>query len=234
MKVRIITMLTMLSLVGSGLSAQEIESYEVSFQVYGLKPGNFEGIYVSGSDGESIPLRFRKKQRSVSYKITLNTESPWLIFTRGASSPEAPSPIITQVQLPIESPEQLLIFSKLNDDSKDTLHVSVLDDSLTRFPFGSARILNFTSAPLIGAINGTRFDINSLESTPAIRINSNTGESRLTVVAEGQSRYHLVYNNDLILRRDERTVLILREPARRGSLRLGGHLLKENPAEPTE
>ena len=134
---------------------------------------------------------------------------------------------LSATKIPTASRELLIIFNQeLTSDSTLPYKTIALEDSMQSFSLGSLRVLNMTGVDIFGTFNGSRFILKNGQSNQAGRT-SQDGATEIAIAAEGKTRIHLLYKNSLNLLPDSRGLLILRPPARKGSLRIGGHLLTE-------
>jgi len=216
------------------LFSQKIETYEVNFRVYGLRPGDYIDLVAIDHSLKPIELHFKSKERSTRYKATLSKSNPWLYFYRKPLAEVDQRIPVARMRLTSGKSDFLLIFVKSGmTEGTDQFHISAIKDDRTNFPAGSICILNFSERKLHGKTNKTTFELEPLASSKPI--NGRSGEDTgVVIVVEGQSRYHLVYNNTIKLRKSDRAILILRHPVRKGSLRLGGHIIRDNLNEAGE
>ena len=135
---------------------------------------------------------------------------------------------IGKVSLSTTDTKALLIF--LQGDSPNDLIVHSIDDSSRNFPLGSLRVANITEVNVIGKINDSQVAIKHGEASKPIQLGSKES-AEISIAAKGDERFHLLYKNRLRITSGSRGVLIVRPPARKGSLRIGGHLLLESPNE---
>lgn len=211
---------------GQPLLSQQPETFKVNFRVYGLRPGDYKDLVAVDHKLNLIELQFEKKERSARYEATLSKSNPSLYFYRNPLPEVAQRKPIASIRLGTEKTDFLLIFGKLGvKGDTDQFHISAFGDDHKSFPAGSVRILNFTDRQLRGKANKTTFALNPLDSSKPIKGREN-GDTGVVIVVEGEDRYHLVYNNTITIRESDRTILLLRQPVRRDSLRLGGHVIK--------
>jgi len=209
--------------------AKNDETFVIRFTVYGLRPGDYEGIVCVDATGQAQEIDFKTKSRAEVYTATLLIAAPQVTFYRKDSLNKAlPAPIaITSIRA--DTSKVLLIFSKAeNNPGIDRFRVSSIPDDSTGFPLGSVRVVNLTNTPVIGSANGTHFKLEPRQCSQAVRGQSKRKAS-IAVVAENRSRYHLVYKKSVPLDAQSRSLLILRPPVRTGSLHVGGHLLTDSP-----
>ncbi len=217
-----------LGVPSAGQSPGEKESFTFKFTVFGLHPGNYEGIHYFAPDGDPEELNFRKRQRSLTYSCEVELPVEPLRFFRIQSSPEGP--IFETVAQITPSPgwsEMLFLFTE-PQQKQDSFPLTVFaaDDDEKDFPFGTIRVLNLTGIPLGGSIDGRSEYIKPKDWTDAFRI-KRAGEVDILFAAATSESLHLVYRKTMPLWENSRTLLILRPPSRRGSIRIGATTLQD-------
>lgn len=211
------------------LFSQKTETYDVNFRVYGLRPGDYKNLVAVDQRLKPIEIQFESKERSARYQATLSKSNPWLYFYRKPLAEVGQRRPVAKIRLTSEKSDLLLIFGKPDiTKNTDQFHISAIGDDRTSFPAGSIRILNYSDRKLRGKANKSIFELNPLDSSKPIK-GMDSGDTGVVIVVEGESRYHLVYNNTITTRNSDRNILILRQPVRRGSLRLGGHVIRYTP-----
>jgi len=209
----------------------EPERYTIRFSVYGLRPGDYANLYFRDATGGPHDVAFKPKRRSIAYDATLTAKDPVLRFYRRPNpnteeNELLDSPPLATVPLPPASGRQLIVFQRSRGSQTDEQYsVFVADDAEANFPAGSIRVLNTTGAEISSALNGNRFQLKQGQISRPTHVGNS--DARITVVARGADRYHLLYRNEFEFDDKGRALLILRPPAREGSLRVGGHLLYE-------
>jgi len=216
-----------MAVTSMSLTAQTGETYSINFRVYGLRPGVYADMAFRDMSNSLKQINFASKSRSASYQAKLSLNDPVLHFYNRGSSSDPLHRHIASVQLSPADDNSLLVFSTVSNRGSEKEHtVHLIGDGTADFPAGSIKFLNLTGVPLNGSINKTRFDLKPSASSRAIRSDA-VRKNDITIIAEGSSRYHLVYKNILSLQSDNRALIILRAPPRIGSHRIGGHILKD-------
>lgn len=211
------------------------ETKALNFRVYGLRPGNYEGLYIIDAKNEKIDLVFKRKNRSSASEVTYFTSDPILKIYRDSNEPDPDGnyfPIlVAQCRVDPRHLELLLIFSKVRNTKTENSNIEFLvtsmEDSLSRFSTGTIRILNITGVSIIGEAAKTRLELENGEVSSSSPISRNE-KTQISIAAKGSTRYHLLYRNSLRTSADSRSLLILRPPAREGSVQIVGHLLEES------
>ncbi|WP_269524680.1 hypothetical protein [Coraliomargarita parva] len=207
------------------------ESFIIKFRTYGMHPGIYNGLSYRDNTNASTGLVFASKSRSTEYFVKLSPENPVIRFYRNETTAKEGAQnnenAVTEIRVHPKDAELLLIFRKTTAMEREAYSVFAINDSASVSPPNSLRILNLTGFQVNCSLNGKRFDLEYAQASDPI-IPDKTNEAKLVVVAEGITRYHLIYKRNLKIRRDERSLLILCPPARQGSHRIGGHLLTEH------
>ncbi|WP_162029521.1 MULTISPECIES: hypothetical protein [unclassified Lentimonas] len=215
--------------VSQSHSAEAPQTFTIDFTTYALRPIDTSNIYFKSANGSLTLIQFNPKSRSSNYTATLPVESGILHFYRKHTVSDSPSITpIGHVSLTPTDTRALLIFQQ--GDSADDLKIHSIDDSSRNFPLGSLRVANITEVNVIGKINDSQITIKNGDASKPIQLGSN-GSAEISIAAKGGERFHLLYKNRLRITSGSRGILILRPPARKGSLRIGGHLLLESPNE---
>ncbi|MGB0335003.1 MAG: hypothetical protein ACPGGN_06590 [Opitutales bacterium] len=213
------------------LHGQPSEISRIEFSVYGLRPGNYSDIYFEDLNGEPVRLEFNKKSRSKTYEAKVFTESPRLRFLKRVKSndPNQTGDAYTEISTVSLRPEKTLFVFIPNKQVRSDAAFKVLpvEDGKSRTDGGTVRILNLTGVTLVGAIDGRRFRLDALGCSPAFKIDADE-PSDFSIIAEGSSRFHLVYRNNLRVDSESRAILFLTPPYRKVSLKLGGEMLYED------
>ncbi|MFW6218082.1 MAG: hypothetical protein ACOC4K_03705, partial [Verrucomicrobiota bacterium] len=176
-------------------------------------------------------LEFKPKSRSAKYEATLQVKDPILEFFRGHPNQDktipGPENLLATVQLDPGHRDVLLIFQK-NGRARSSPNYSVIaiEDTRQAFPPGRLKILNTTGVEILGSVNGSRFRLPDKQISSSVSLPEES--ARVSIVAQGASRYHLLYRNTLQVDARSRALLILRPPSREGSFRIGGHLLLDS------
>lgn len=220
------------------VSAQQAEVTRLSFTVYGLGPGDYSNIHYQDAHGEPIKLDFHRKRRSDAYQAEILTETPVLKFLRKTTGEDKGEKSdymeISTVQLPKVSGRLLFVFvPENNPGTKEPFRILPVDDAPSAGPSASVRIINLTGSTLLGMVDSERFELPSLACSEPFQTVSGR-QSDFSIVAEGSSRYHLVYRNSFRIDSGSRAILFLTPPYRKVSLKLGGQLLFEDLASDGE
>ena len=224
-------MFLLFGLAGS-IQAQVSETFRFDFTVYGLHPGDFEEIYYLDPEGEPAMLEFRRRQRSPVYSAQVESPGTPLRFFRIRDSGEDVfyETVGEVIPEPNWSDMLLLFVRKPGDRDTAPFRIYAADDDVRNFPFGSVRIINLTGIPLGGSIDQQRERIQPGSWTNAFRIRRPGNVDVLFAAATSES-VHLVYRRTMPLGTDSRTLLILRPPARLGSIRIGATTLQDFKSE---
>ena len=110
------------------------------------------------------------------------------------------------------------------------VHAYAIDNSSEHFPQGSLRIVNITGLETIGCINTNELNVPNGTASQAI-LSAHSETLDISITAKSNQHHHLLYKNTLRITSGSRGLLILRPPTRKGSLRIGGHLLLESANE---
>jgi len=197
------------------------------FTVYGLHPGDYSDIRYQGADGKLMELNFKRKRRSLTYKAKILRADPVLRFYRSASSESATEvKEIASLRLNESAHKLLLIFLPEKAAMDGALSILPIEEGAQQALAGTVRIFNLTGVTLYGIAENERFRLEHLDCGQPINLGKdNRGE--FSILAEGSTRYHLVYKNELKVDDESQALLFLTPPYREGSLRIGGHLLYE-------
>jgi hypothetical protein len=210
------------------VEAQNKEVFRFEFSVYGLRPGDYSNIYFEDARGKPTPVEFQRKRKSDRYQAEILPEKPILRFLRREDKNEAIYEEISVVALDQLPDEPLLIFAPIKQtNSNGEFKIISVENNASSAEAGTLRVLNLTGVTLIGAIDRKRFELPAFTSSPAFDCVQN-GSADVSIVAEGSSRYHLVYRNNLSVDRESRAILFLTPPFRKVSLKLGGQMLYED------
>ncbi|MBC2600652.1 hypothetical protein [Puniceicoccus vermicola] len=205
-------------------TAQE-GSYEFEFRVFGLHPGNYKGIYYLNPDGDPEALQFDRRQRSVFYHFRADFPvQPLRFFRIIDDGGEGYFQTVAEITPNPSWSEVLLLFT--DPPQSEMLKVYPAEDDEEEFPFGSLRVINLTSIPLGGSIDKQTENIAPGQWTDAFSI-QRPGKVDVLFAAATSDSVHLVYRKSMPLWKDSRTLLILRPPARSGSIRIGATTLQD-------
>ncbi|MGE9291483.1 MAG: hypothetical protein ACQKBT_10865 [Puniceicoccales bacterium] len=212
--------------------SQEEETFRFEFRVFGLHPGQYDGIHFINPKGEPQEIDFRRRQRSQTYEYESTLPAAPITFFRieknGDDNLYRP---VAQITPSPSWSEMLFLFQQPPDASPDSpLTVAAADDTVQNFPFGSLRVLNLTGIPLAGSIAKQLEEISPGEWTDAFRFNK-SGKVDVVFAAAGSEKFHLVYRKIIPLKNNSRTLLILRPPNRVGSIRIAASTLQEFESE---
>jgi len=229
MNYRVITLIWAFFFCLSMASAQPEETIRFSFSVYGLRPGDYSRIYYRDARGEPVKLTFHRKRRSERYEAEVLAEAAALKFLRkviaGDRNKESGYREISTVRLSQEPDRLLFVFvPRKNSDEEEPYRILPVADNQSAGQGGTVRIINLTGLTLLGMVEGERFELPSLSTSKPFRA-TREGQSDFSIVAEGTSRYHLVYRNSFSIDSESRAILFLTPPYRKVSLKLGGQML---------
>jgi hypothetical protein len=154
-----------------------------------------------------------------------------LRFTDAASGA-----VVAEAVVPPEIHDALLLFAAVEPAPAAAgkpanglrYQVSVLDDSAMRHASGGLAIINFSGLELSGTIGKTDVTLKpGLNSTMPV---SRTAKILLRTTLKGRSFQS--YAGDLMLKKNERALLILFPPFYKGSLEVQSRLLVDEPPTP--
>ncbi|MGB0257380.1 MAG: hypothetical protein ACPGES_01895 [Coraliomargarita sp.] len=207
------------------------ESYKIHFSTYALRPLDTANLYYQNAPESYTELTFRKKSRSDLHQATIQTSDAALRIFRKRDLPNGSEEYLPAglTKVPQDKTQWLLLLTD-NPKQPGMVRAYVIEDSSTNFPKGSIRVANVTGVETIGKINTTAVNISNGATSQAFQ----TGVKEtvdISVAAKGDSRYHLLYKNTIRITSGSRGLLILTPPIRKGSIRIGGHLLLESPNE---
>jgi len=213
------------------MSAQQAELTRFSFTVYGLRPGDYSNIYYEDARGEPAELKFDRKRRSQAYEAEILTKTPALKFlsktTDSINNEVRGYRELSTVQLTQDPDKLLFVFvPQKNPDNVGSFRILPVEDTVSPSERGTVRIINLTGLTLFGMVDDERFELPSLSCSQTFRT-VKTGQSDFSIIAEGSSRFHLVYRNSFSIDSESSALLFLTPPYRRVSLKLGGHMLYE-------
>lgn len=228
MKRLVTLLLTVIPLALPQLATADDETmFTQYFTVYGLHPGDYSDIRYQGADGKLMELNFKRKSRSLTYEAKILRADPVLRFFRSTNSGSATEvKEIAHLRLNKSAYKLLLIFLPEKAAKDVALRILPIEEGTQQSLAGTVRIFNLAGVTLYGLVENERFRLEHLECGQPINLGKdNRGE--FSIVAEGSTRYHLVYKNELKVDDESQALLFLTPPYRKGSLRIGGHLLNE-------
>lgn len=207
-------------------------TYSITFSAYALRPLDTSNLYYQEVGEHLTKLEFRKKSRSDHYKATIQVDDGLLRIYREQATNEAPHlrVPIGQVHIKATDAPLLLLLTQDSSEENDKISVYAVNDSITNFPQGSLRLVNISGANTLGKVGEAKFSLNNGGISQAFK-QGNKENIDISVVATGNNRYHLLYKNNIRITSGSRGLLILTPPTRKGSIRIGGHLLLESPNE---
>lgn len=210
---------------------QSPASYSVNFSVYALRPLATNNLYYQDSPESFTKLEFRPKSRSDIYQASIPSHNQSLRIYRQTISTngETNYQLAGQTTLPQSQTPWLVILTNNPSDS-NTIKAYAVDDSSISYPKGSMRLANITGVEVVGKINDASVTLPSSQISQAFHGGSREAFD-IAIAAEGNSRYHLLYKNTVRITSGSRGLLLLTPPVRKGSIRIGGHLLLESPNE---
>lgn len=208
--------------------AEEAKGIRFEFKVFGLHPGDYKGIYFLNREGNPERLEFRSRQRSVSYEYV--SDEPFLPVTffriEGEGEERVFRPVARVMAYPGWAEILFLFYQPRSGDGSSSMEVVAAKENENIFPYGSMRVFNLTGIPLFGSIDKRAERIRRNELTDSFKIR-NAGEVDVVFAAQNEEKLHLVYRKILPLQKDGRTLLILRPPTRKGSIRIAASMLQD-------
>jgi hypothetical protein len=213
-------------------SAAQPASYSVTFSTYALRPLETANLYYADAPESLTKLEFRKKSRSDHYKATIQSEDGTLrIYRKNPTSENGTPPtLIGQIRIEPTNAPLLLLLTQGSDHTNDTVNAYAIDYSQNNFPKGSIRLVNITGVDVFGKIGTGQITLKDGSISQAFKEGSREA-FEVSIAAKGNNRYHLLYKNNIRITSGSRGLLILTPPSRKGSIRIGGHLLLESPNE---
>jgi hypothetical protein len=224
-------------LYGKGPVDQEIQNNSVKIKTISIRNGDFDGIYLFSSPKESEPslLSFNRFRRSPS----INYEGPFpIIFYH--LKPQNPS-ILNPIRVPIASftppdgsnvKEWLLFFDPVQNPQpgEPLFRVLGMDDSLSAFPVDHGIIFNATTIEFSGIIDDAKYKI-PIGPGNVFELKDST---RTALAIQRQGTPIVVFENTFTFRKGTRTIIMIRPPTRKGSLRVEGYIIQESVTESAE
>ncbi len=210
----------------SAESASEPTSYSVTFSTYALRVLETENLYYADAPGSLTKLEFRKKSRSDHYQATLQKADGTLRMYRrnGPSAKKMSAILVGQIRIDPTDVPLLLLITPGNDRTVNTINAYAIDDSQSNFPTGSIRLVNLAGVDVLGRIGSEQITLGNGGISQAYHTESQQFLD-ISIAAKGNNRYHLLYKKNIRVASGSRSLLILTPPARKGSIRIGGHLL---------
>lgn len=202
------------------------ESREIEFKAFNIRPGNFSNLMYYDADKELQTVAFKKKNRTERMRSKIDTESNRLIFYLKNAALEKPTPVAsTWVDPEIQTP--LLIFTDRSSEHLRKYSIVVIEDALSIAPVGSIRIVNLTGIKIVGSIDDKIIKLKN-SSVSKSHLFAKNNRVRVTIASKNRTQFYLLYRNTLSLNANARSLLILRPPKRRGSVKISGQLLVES------
>jgi len=210
-------------------SAVEPASYSVTFSTYALRVLDTANLYYADAPQSLTKLEFRKKSRSDHYQATIQSEDGALRIYRKdtASTKEMPPTLVGRIRIEPTNVPLLLLLTSDSDRTKDMINAYAIDDSQHNFPQGSLRLVNIAGINLFGKVGTSQIALAHGGISQAYNQES-PAPLDISIAAKDHHRYYLLYKNNIRITSGSRSLLILTPPARKGSIRIGGHLLLES------
>lgn len=210
-------------------SAVEPASYSVTFSTYALRVLDTANLYYADAPQSLTKLEFRKKSRSDHYQATIQSEDGALRIYRKdtASAKEMPPTLVGRIRIEPTNVPLLLLLTSDSDRTKDMINAYAIDDSQHNFPQGSLRLVNIAGINLFGKVGTAQIALAHGGISQAYNQES-PAPLDISIAAKDHHRYYLLYKNNIRITSGSRSLLILTPPARKGSIRIGGHLLLES------
>ena len=202
---------------------------EISFSVFPLEPGNWEGIFFapSGVPEEKITeLRFNPHERSIKYQYK---GPPPLRFFRKSTDPEGNDTFQTIAVLPLapeKYPNPVILFFEPKKP-QESYALSVMVDSKENFPDESIVFFNTMNITFHGILGKNRITLPPGLSSP-ISVTPFFSEAAPILLAIEQDNDFLpVLRNKIRFAPERKTIMILRKPQNPNSLRIRTQRLTE-------
>jgi len=210
-------------------SAVEPASYSVTFSTYALRVLDTANLYYADAPQSLTKLEFRKKSRSDHYQATIQSEDGALRIYRKdtASAKEMPPTLVGRIRIEPTNVPLLLLLTSDSDRTKDMINAYAIDDSQHNFPQGSLRLVNIAGINLFGKVGTAQIALAHGGISQAYNQES-PAPLDISIAVKDHHRYYLLYKNNIRITSGSRSLLILTPPARKGSIRIGGHLLLES------
>lgn len=212
----------------NGSPEEEEPIFEVVFSAFGLN--KIEDLFYVGMEDEEQPVQFfgNARSRNFYYEGT----SP-LVFYRKIPGEEDEAAVerevVARVNLGPEDERLLLIFvSSMNGNGSKEYRVMSTDDSLSAFPFRSARFFNATKIRILGRINGKNIE---MKFGPTGFYRPSGGIVKTDFISESNSGYSPVFMGELSVDDDERVYVFLLPPVLRGSLEAQYRIVRQTKDE---
>jgi hypothetical protein len=146
---------TLLPVSTHAQSGKASSSIEFSGLAWGALP--FQKIFYRQSD-KFLPLTLPTNQRSALYPLK-GEEALQLYIPKEQPDGKAAYELVGQAAVPDGTKQVLFLIKPAQEGAKLPLRVYGIDDSLSAFPVGSFRFLNFTNLPLKVDFAGSVRDI---------------------------------------------------------------------------
>lgn len=210
---------------------EEAPTLKLTFSVFPLDSGNWTGIFFAPKGEPSKEIKevfFNRSERSITYEY--KGPSP-LVFFRTTQNEEGETLYqpVASVSFPPEPTKQnVILFFEPQKEKKDGPYdVSVMPDQGTEFPKHSIVFFNTMDVPFIGMLAEHRlmlppgtsevFDVSGFLSK----------DVPIILAIRNDEDLHLVARNQIRFSPERRTLMILRPPKRKGSLRIRTQRLTE-------
>lgn len=208
--------------------AQEAPRIDIQFRALQLGDGNYSDLHFQNTDGEVVQLELSRIRRTPNHRY--QGVNP-IIFFDEAINPEDQTILrvpVASIEIPKGMRSPLLFFEKKQNVDEDALpyKVHMMDESLSAFPNETFIAFNLTGAKLFGKMNDEDITFKSGPSDPI-----EFGElksPRIALAISTNDGPKMVFTNKLRLRPQERTILMLAPPRRRGSIQILAYTITES------
>ena len=207
----------------------------IEFRVFSLDRKSIDGLFYQIEPDEIAPLRFHSRQRSEPHRY----RGPQVVsfYTKNPSTADNASPYIIagSVEITPDLKEPLVFFLPIQSsdpDESNGYRIIAMDDSHESFPYGHVRVLNACGAPLSGQVGnqGLRLGFEVSPAWSSRSLFSREGQwVNLALFIQIRDDYELVYANQLTFESEARSILVVRPPRRKNSLRVVTYILEDFP-----
>ena len=206
--------------------ANEYESViNVEFSVFPLEPAEWKGILYSPTGDLSNPnaaLKFNPHERTLGFRY--NGPTP-ISFFRKTKSPEGEVlyQMVAQVR-PDKSKGKFIFFFNPSDRSTSKSNgpydVFQMEDTNKSFPKDSVVFFNATNSTFEGIFNEQLIRIKPGVSKPILVGHLTDKSTPIGLVVREGEKMHKILANNFRFYADRRTLMILRSPSKKTSMRI--------------
>lgn len=197
------------------------QEIEIEFSVYTSHPRLAQGIFYVEDSGKQVPLDFRANRRSrpIRYRGNRNIwfYSPAL---RTGSSAQAEASIPDTMERP------LLLFLPNPPGAVFAWRVYPLEDGLSQFPYGTWRLLNLSGVKLRLGWGEYQQTMQGGITLP-VRQGNSPLPRRLEVFREDGRISYNVFGSSLVVRENERLLVVILPPRTDNAAELPVQILRE-------